>query len=105
MTAWSSSSGSKASLLGAGVNEELDPAVAPAAFGRPFDGAGVVSTDLAGNAAGEPAEEGVFWKKPRRVLWPPEEEDFFRAGVAAGVEAFFLGGILVLIRPETSTAS
>lgn len=85
----SSSSGTNASLEGAGVNVEADVVLAD--LERPLDGAGVeAATVRALGAAGE-LVEGVFWKKPKRVFCPAEDDDFFRAGVLAGVEATFLG--------------
>ena len=59
---------------------------------RFLNGAGVeaVTTERALCAAGE-LVEGVFWKKPRRVFCPPDEDDFFSAGVVAGVEAVLRG--------------
>lgn len=95
----SSISGSGPSLLGAGVNEEPD--VVPAVFGRGLEAIGVVATVGAGKAAGEPVE-GVFWKKPNSVRCPPEEDDFFNAGVEVGVEAAFLGAMAARRPPKLS---
>jgi hypothetical protein len=50
----------------------------------------------AGKAAGEPVL-GVFWKKPKRVFCPPEDADFFNAGVfAAGVET----GLFAMVKTK-----
>lgn len=87
MTSLCSKSGSAASLLGRGVND--GPVVEPAFLKSGFEGAGVRFSGFAGNEAGEEAE-GVFWKKPNRVLCPPEEADFFNAGVDIGVAEPFL---------------
>lgn len=82
----SSSSGLTASLLGAGVKEE--PEVVPADFVRDFVAAGVDVVGRVGSGAGEPVD-GVFWKNPRSVLWPPEDDDLLNAGVEEpGVETF-----------------
>jgi hypothetical protein len=94
VTCSSPSSGSNASLEGTGVKVE---AVVPLFdFGRLFDGAGVEAgtMDRGLGAAGE-LVEGVFWKKPKRVFCPPEEEDFFNPGVVAGVEVVFRGILIV----------
>jgi hypothetical protein len=87
----SSISGSGPSLLGAGVSEE--PEVVPAGLAWKSGGAGVVAAVRAGRAAGEPVE-GVFWKNPKSVLCPPEEDDFFNAGVEVGVEDGFLATMM-----------
>lgn len=78
-----SKSGSAASLLGTGVNDELD--VEPAFLEWDFEGAGLLITAFAGKEAGDEVE-GVLWKKPNRVFCPPPEDvDFFNAGVDDGV--------------------
>lgn len=79
------SSGSTASLLGAGVREELDLS-SPCLKSLAAEGSGVGAAD---GRTGEEAD-GVRWKKPRRVFCPPVEELFFKAGVEAGVAAVFL---------------
>ena len=103
VTCSSPSSGSNASLEGTGVKVE---AVVPLFdFGRLLDGAGVEAgaMDRALGAAGE-LVEGVFWKNPKRVFCPPEEEDFFSPGVDTGVEVVFRG-ILIdrLVMDERQT--
>jgi hypothetical protein len=77
-----SNSGSAASLLGTGVNEEPD--VEPAFLESDFEGTGLLRAAFAGNEAGDEVE-GVLWKKPNRVFCPPEDVDFFNAGVDDGV--------------------
>ncbi len=84
----SSWSGPTASLLGTGVNE--DPVVVPLDFARPLEGTGVDTVGRDGKGAAGEEEEGVLWKKPKRVCCPPEDEDFFNAGVEAGVDEAFL---------------
>jgi hypothetical protein len=84
--AWTSvcsKSGSAASLLGTGVNEEPD-VEEPAFLKTGFDGAGVWTSGFVGKEAGEEVD-GVFEKKPNRVLCPAEEAAFFNVGVDAGV--------------------
>lgn len=85
LAGWSWSSGSTASLLGAGVREELDLS-SPCLKSLAAEGSGVGAAD---GRTGEEAD-GVRWKKPSRVFCPPEELLFLRAGVEAGVAAVFL---------------
>lgn len=86
-TSLCSKSGSAASLLGRGVND--GPVFETAFLKRVFEGSGVLLSGFAGNEAGEEVD-GVFWKKPNSVLCPPEEADFFNAGVDIGVAEPFL---------------
>jgi hypothetical protein len=83
-----SSSGSTASLLGAGVKLE----VVLVDLARDWDDAGVTAGARAGTDAGE-LVEGVFEKKPSKDFCPPDEGVFFNAGVDVGA-IDFLGGIL-----------
>lgn len=82
-----SKSGSAASLLGTGVKDEPD--VEPAFLESDFEGTGLLIAAFAGKEAGDEVE-GVLWKKPNRVFCPPEDVDFFNAGVDDGVVDAFL---------------
>ena len=97
----SSSSGSTASLEGTGV--KVEPEAVLDDLTRILDGAGVDAgaAERGVGAAGE-LVEGVFWKKPKRVFCPPDDDDLLRAGVAAGVEAAFRG-ILTSFRSRFKT--